>query len=179
MYFLIQVKFLADLALGNVDACVFTICVLVFLALLIILGGIVLLWNIHWHKDSAQTVIIKDAKNITDQHFLGYFYIFILFALNFDLAKVSMFAIFIFVTIFVGIVYVHNKLFYINPFLNILGFNFYEIKFTEENNSADSENSNQERSAKIFYRGKLTASCNPCKVKLKNEHFSFIEKPEK
>ena len=29
----------------------------------------------------------------------------------------------------IGIVYVKNKLFYINPFLNILGFNFYDITF--------------------------------------------------
>ena len=169
MYFLIQVKFLVDLFLGNVEANAFTICVLVFLLLLIILGVIGLLWNIIWCRDESVDVVIKTSKNITDQHFLGYLSIFILFALSFDLTKVSMFCIFLFILIFVGIVYVNNKLFYINPFLNILGFNFYEITYQCD---GDTEN----KTAKIFYRGELKAVNKHCRIKLKNDHFSFIDK---
>ena len=169
MYFLIQIKFLADLAFDNVEANAFVICVLCLLGLLIILGIVGLVWNIRWNQDKSERIIIKSAINITDQHFLGYLSIFILFALGFDLSKVSMSAIFMFITIFVGKVYLHNKLFYINPFLNILGFNFFEIRYVKEGES-------QERVAKIFYRGQLTASDEVHSVKLKNEHFSFIDK---
>jgi len=190
MYFLIQVKFLADLAFGNVEANAFTICVLCFLALLIVLGILGLFWSIKWHKGKSESIIIKRAHNITDQHFLGYFSIFILFALSFDLSKVSMFAAFLFITFFVGIVYVRNKLFYINPFLNILGFSFYEVTYiTHAGDGIDSnqcwaggeynpvkQNDTEQKVVKIFYRGKLEVSDKPYKVKLKNAHFSFVEK---
>ncbi|MCL2540249.1 MAG: hypothetical protein FWE53_02300 [Firmicutes bacterium] len=168
MYFLIQVKFAVDMIFGNVEPSVLNFCVLAFLALLIACGVVGLLWNIVWNKDKADEIKITDSKNITDQHFLGYFSIFILFALSFDLTKVSMFSVFVFIIIFVGIVYVKNKLFYINPFLNILGFNFYEITYTK---------SGQEKqdTAKLFYRGKLEVN-QTVSVKLKNDHFSFVEK---
>ena len=169
MYFLIQIKFLVDLIFDKVEANTFTFCVLAFLFLLIVLGIIGLLWNIRWNKDEAETVTISDSKNITDQHFLGYLSIFILFALNFDLTKVSMFCIFLFILTFVGIVYVNNKLFFINPFLNILGFNFYEITYSKEQDS-------KTKTAKMFYRGKLEVTNKPRRLKLKNEHFCFIEK---
>ena len=172
MYFLIQLKFLVDLILCNVEANAFTICVLVFLLLLIILGIIGLLWNIRWNKDEAENVTIKECQNITDQHFLGYLSIFILFALSFDLTKVSMFCIFLFIMIFVGIVYINNKLFYINPFLNILGFNFYEITYIKDKDT-------RKRTAKMFYRGKLEATHAQRRVKLKNDHFSFVDRKDK
>ena len=181
MYFLIQVKFLVDLISGIVTANAFTVCVLIFLLALIILGVVGLLWNIRWNNDRAETVIIKTCKNITDQHFLGYLSIFILFALSFDLTKPSMFCIFLFILIFVGIVYVNNKLFYINPFLNILGFNFYEITYDkqgepETDNESDKESENEPKTAKLFYRGDLQTSPHPARVKLKNDHFSFVDR---
>jgi|GEM_PF-1599143 len=211
MYFLIMVKFIVDLIFDNVNACGFTIAVLCILALLIILGIFGLFWNIKWNDDQTQTIIIKTSKNITDQYFLGYFAIFILFALTFDLALVSMFVIFVFITIFVGIVYIKNKLFYINPFLNILGFNFYEITYTMQDHSLNESNASllhntssldneqkhlsvrlsrdpstknlaiiprlqKTRTAKLFYRGDLKPSQIPYQIKLKNDHFSFIDK---
>jgi len=172
MYFLIQLKFFADLIFGNVEANTFTICVSVFLLLLIILGIVGLLWNIKWNKDEAENVTIKESQNITDKHFLGYLSIFILFALTFDLTKVSMFCIFLFIIIFVGIVYVNNKLFYINPFLNILGFNFYEITYIKDNDT-------HKKTAKMFYRGKLEATNKRRRLKLKNDHFSFVDRKDK
>ena len=176
MYFLIQVKFLADLIFGNVEACAFTITVLCILALLIVLGIIGLLWNIRWARDSSDIIIINEAQNITDKSFLGYFAIFILFALTFNLELVSMFAVFTFITIFVGIVYINNKLFYINPFLNILGFNFYHVTYTLHPSINQPSPLHKKTTIKLFYRGKLTASQTPYHVKLKNEHFSFIDK---
>ena len=169
MYVLIQVKFIVDLALGDVDSSVFTYCVLVFLLILVVLGIIGLLWNIKWNKDESENVTLESSTNITDQHFLGYLSIFILFALSFDLTKISMFCIFLAILIFVGIVYVNNKLFYINPFLNILGFNFYEITYIKDDDT-------QSKTAKMFYRGDLQTADKRQRIKLKNDHFSFIER---
>ncbi|MCL2587115.1 MAG: hypothetical protein FWE31_02630 [Firmicutes bacterium] len=168
MYLLIQVRFIADIIFDNVVANAFTITVLCFMGLMIILGLIGLLWNIKWCREKSERVIIKQANNITDQHFLGYFSIFILFALGFDLSRVSMFGLFLCITLFIGIVYIQNKLFFINPFLNILGFNFYEIKYVKVGQT-------ETRTTKIFYRGRLIVTNDPCNIKLKNEHFSFLE----
>ena len=166
-----MVKFVADLLFGNVEggANPFTITVLSILGVMIILGFVGLLWNIKWCREKSICVTIRSVNNVTEQHFLSHFAIFVLFALSFDLSRVAMFSSFMFITLFIGIVYVNNKLFYINPFLNILGYNFYEVKFVREGES-------EERSAKIFYRGNLKVTDELCYVKVRNIHFSFVER---
>ena len=66
----------------------------------------------------------------------------------------------------VGIVYVKNKLFYINPFLNILGFNFYDITYIEEHSTT-------KQTTKIFFKGDLTLN-EFYFVKIKDENFNFL-----
>lgn len=90
---------------------------------------------------------IIQKKSITQQHFLGYFSLFVLFALTFELEKISMFVIFLLIIILIGIVYIKNDLFYINPFLNILGYNFYDIKYKDKNGNIKFD--------KFFFKGKL------------------------
>ena len=107
-------------------------------------------------------------NNITDRHFLGYFSLFVLFAITFDLSKVSMVVVFVLILCMIGVVYVKNKLFYINPFLNILGFNFYKISYKVENDE-------QVLQTHIFYRGNLKEN-KFYWVKIKDENFSFVDK---
>ena len=66
----------------------------------------------------------------------------------------------------IGIVYVKNKLFYINPFLNILGFNFYDITFKIKGKSIEQKN-------RFFFKGELQINKEYC-VKIKDENFCFI-----
>ena len=66
-------------------------------------------------------------KNLTCQNFLPYFPLFVLFALAFDLEFISMSVVYLLILAMVGIVYVRNDLFHVNPFLNIIGFSNYEI----------------------------------------------------
>ena len=68
----------------------------------------------------------------------------------------------------IGVVYVKNKLFYINPFLNILGFDFYEVKYKEKGQT-------EEKYRRIFYKGELVEGKEYC-VKIKDDNFSFIDK---
>ena len=167
MYFLIQVKVVADLLFGNIKSNLFTYVVLIIFAALIVLGILGLVWNILWNRDKSENIVIRECNNITDQHFLGYFSIFVLFSLGFDLTRMSMFVVFIFILTFVGIVYINNKLFYINPFLNILGFNFYEVTY---------ESATKTKTVKLFYRGKLEVSPEPRCVIVKNEYFGFVDR---
>lgn len=101
------------------------------------------------NKNSAEVMEIKviQKKSITQQHFLGYFSLFVLFALTFELEKISMFVIFLLIIILIGIVYIKNDLFYINPFLNILGYNFYDVKYKDKNGKIKID--------KFYFKGKL------------------------
>jgi len=171
MYFLIITKFVFGIISKDIEFGILSICTFILYISLIILGILGLIWNIFWNKDRSQKVVITSKQNITDQHFLGYFSLFVLFALTFELTKLSMFIVSILIITFIGIVYVNNQMYYINPFLNILGFNFYEINYIDENK--------KEHSAKMFYRGLLQLNNKPVYIKLKNAHFSFVDKNRK
>ena len=166
MYFLILVNIFLDIINHNLTFNVLNTTMIVTLSILIILRVSGVVWAIKFNNYKNIKIKVLEKKNTTDQHFLGYFSLFVLFALSFELEKVSEACVFAIILILVGIVYINNKLFYINPFLNILGFNFYDIKYTVEN-------SNEIKTARIFYNGNLLINKN-YKINLKNENFSFL-----
>ena len=106
--------------------------------------------------------------SITEQYFLGYFSLFVLFALSFELEKVSMFVVFILIIVLIGIVYIRNDLFYINPFLNILGYNFYELTYRTQESA-------ETQTAKFICKGKIKMNGDIKCAKLSHENFSLIE----
>lgn len=77
--------------------------------------------------NTKKTIFIIKKKNKTDEHFLGYFSLFVLFAVSFEIEMYSMAIIFFVVLFLIGIVYIKNDMYYINPLLNIFGYSFYEI----------------------------------------------------
>ena len=76
--------------------------------------------------------------------------------------------IFIAILVLIGIVYIRNDMFYINPFLNLLGYNFYQVTFTLNNSS-------QTQVAKFLFKGQLKTK-HKYNAKLSHENFSIIEK---
>lgn len=171
MYFLILVKFTFGIIGKSIELDI--ICVLnLTVYTILILGGIVgILWNTVWNKENSQEIYIVSKNNLTDQHFFGYFSIFVLFALAFELTNLSMVIVSFIIIIFVGVVYINNEMFYINPLLNVLGFNFYEIKYKK----TDSE---KELPLKMFYRGKLEIEKDYF-LKKENSNFAFVDKKRK
>lgn len=169
MYLLILLRQIIDLINNNISFNVLNGLSLSLLIILIILGILGLWLNIKRNFVASKKVLILSSKNITDQHFLGYFSLFVLFALQLDISFISDFLLFVVITVFIGIVYIKNSLYYINPLLNILGYSFYDIvcKVDEET-----------MRTKIFYRGKLKDN-NEFWVKIKNENFAFIDKKKK
>ena len=166
MYALIILKQTLEMIMGNIKANFLNFFVICLLIIIIILGLIGLRLEILNAKQKSQKITIIDKKNTTSHNFLGYFSLFVLFALSFDLSKLSMLIVFAMILLMIGIVYVKNKLFYINPFLNILGFNFYDITYTLK----DDKN---EYKTKIFFKGELYLNKTYC-VKIKDENFSFL-----
>lgn len=168
MYILIALRLIIDLINDNLSFNVLNSVNLVTLVLLTVLGIVGLIVNIHHSKDVSKEIIILKKKNITDRHFLGYFSLFVLFALQLELSYVSDYCLFIVITIFIGIVYIKNSLYYINPLLNILGYNFYDIVYLEVGSQKEAE-------GKIFYKGNLSVNKSYL-VKFKNDNFAFVDR---
>lgn len=168
MYILIALRLIIDIFNHNLSFNVLNTINLITLVLLIILGVCGLIFNVYHNKDIEREVIITQKQNITDRHFLGYFSLFVLFALQLELSYVSDYFLFILISVFIGIVYIKNSLYYINPLLNILGYNFYDIVYIEKGNGKQAE-------CKIFYRGELKVN-QTYLVKFKNDNFAFIDK---
>lgn len=167
MYFLILVKHVIELIAKRIEFNLLAVVVIIFIFLAVGLGVLGLCLELVNKHDSSREVILISKQNITDQHFLGYFSLFVLFAVEFDLSKLSMFILFVVILTMIGIVYVKNKLFFINPFLNIVGYNFYNITYKivgEENNE----------STKIFFKGNLINN-KKYTIKIKDENFSFLD----
>lgn len=167
MYILIIIKQAIEMIVGNIKANWLNFLVIGLLVAIILLGLLGLKLEIFNRNQKATTITVISKTNTTDEHFLGYFSLFVLFAISFDLSKISMLVIFIAILIMIGIVYVKNKLFYINPFLNILGFNFYDITYRVAGEI-------KEKTTKIFFKGDLILNKEYC-VKIKDENFSFLD----
>lgn len=168
MYMLLLIRIVIDIINDNLSFNVLNILNIITLIILISLGIIGLLINIKHSKQSSKKIIILSKENITDRHFLGYFSLLVLFALQLELSLVSDYILYVLILILIGIVYIKNSLYYINPLLNILGYSFYDIVYTEEGKE-------DKLRAKIFYKGELVEN-KIYWVKIKNENFAFIDK---
>ena len=166
LYSLIIIKELIDIINHNLSFNVLNTLTLILLTILIILGSFGVIKESKCGNYKIEKINITKKTSITEQHFLGYFSLFVLFALTFELEKISMFVIFLLIIILIGIVYIKNNLFYINPLLNILGYNFYDIEYTDEQGKTQKDT--------FFFKGSLCLGEFMCKIGDKN--FNYIYK---
>lgn len=127
LYVLLLTKISIQIANGNLHINVLNTIMLSLLCLLIGLGSLGIFFAFSGAKITKIDII--SCKNITDKHFLGYFSLFVLFALTFEIEYIAMAVIFVLILVMVGVVYIKNNLFYINPLLNIVGFSFYQVEY--------------------------------------------------
>lgn len=167
MYLLLLIKILVEILNHNLTFNILNTTMTVLLSLLIIGGCAGLYLCTNSPKNKNQTVTIKSFENITDQHFLGYFSLFVLFSLTFEIERISMAIVFVLILILIGIVYINSDLFYINPFLNILGFTFYNITYID--------NHGDEHSTKIFYKGQLAPNLRMTLSVSGHKNFCFLK----
>lgn len=172
MYWLIFIKLVVEIANNNLSFNILNSINFATLLILIALGIWGLVWNVFLNNEKSQEIVIISRNNITDQHFLGYFSLFVFFAIPIDLSYMSGYFIYVIILILIGIVYINNGLYYINPLLNILGYNFYDITYREKGKE-------ETKHAKMFYKGDLKISEKPCFAKIKNANFTFIDKKHK
>ncbi len=169
LYFLIIVKILINIIFGDLHFNILNSITLIILLIAIIVGIAGTFGVINEKKEGNTNIIIKSKQSQTEKYFLGYFSLFVLFALTFELEKVSMFVVFILISIMIGIVYIKNDLLYINPFLNLIGYNFYELTFIENGTG-------KEVTKKFLCKGEVKVDGKLVKAKLSDDNFSLILK---
>ena len=165
MYFLLWVKLILDIVNHNLTFNVLNTTFFIALIFIILLGSVGTYCQIYRSNITPVKVKIVKSNNITDQHFLGYFSLFVLSAVTFDLSKVNMAIVFVLIIIMIGVVYIKNKLFYINPFLNIMGYNFYNISYLLDGKVVEDY---------VFCKGNITTD-NDYYI-IFNKNFSFVDK---
>ena len=147
MYILFLINLIIEIINDNLSFNITNTVVMVSLIMLLITGVLGLMVIIKAKPSESMQVKVISKKNLTDQHFLNYFSLFVLLALTFDLSKICYIFVLIAILIFIGVVYVKNNIFYINPLLNILGYSFYDIGYVDENG--------KEGESRIFFKGEL------------------------
>lgn len=127
LYFLIIVKELIEILNGNLSFNI-TNTIMLLINMALILWGV---FTVIFALKSCifQEVEVLDCKNITCENFLPFFPLFVLFAIAFELEYISMAVVYLLILVMIGIVYIKNDLFYINPFLNIIGYSTYLVTF--------------------------------------------------
>lgn len=148
LFLLIIIKELIEILNENWSFNFLNTSILITLSLFVVYGLIsVKNFFKELKNTSSHLVTIISKMNTTDQHFLGYFSLFVLFAVSFEIEMYSMALIFFTVLTFIGIVYIRNDMYYINPLLNILGYSFYNVEYETEQGELMKKH--------IFHKGKL------------------------
>ena len=133
------------------------------LSLLTLLAAIVYVFKSS--KKTTEEVEILSAKNVTGNFFLEYFSLFGLLALSFDISNPYMLIVLGLIIIMIGVVYISNNLYYINPLFNLLGYKFMNIKYKNLEG-------NIEREANIFTRKQLEKEIGSV-IEVENSEFNF------
>ena len=127
--FLIVTKEFIEIANGNLS---FNVTNSVMISLNLLFIGLGSAGTIIAIKKPCEHIEITKMKNITRDDFLPYFPIFVLFAIAFELQFISMAIVYLLILMMLGIVYIKNEMYYINPFLNIVGFCTYEVTYKKD-----------------------------------------------
>lgn len=96
---------------------------------------IALIWGALWgllkrnRKTGVYTIILKSVKNRSAEYYLGYYSLFILALIEFSLTNPIDLVVLLLLLIVLGIVYIKNDLFFMNPTINIFQSYIYEVEY--------------------------------------------------
>lgn len=106
----------------------YLIAVVVFIVLIAISTGVLLYRN---RKVSVYTIKLESVKNKTAEYYLAYYSLFILALMGFSLVSPVDLVILGLLIVILGIVYIKNDLFFINPTINIFKSYIYEVEYKQ------------------------------------------------
>ena len=135
MFFIMWIKafieVLSEIIEKNLCLCVvFTNWYLIIELLIIIVITIVFGILIRNNKRTAvQTVKIQFVKNRSAEYFLSYYSVFILSLISFSFLDLPDIIVLLLIIFILGIVYIKNDLFFMNPTINIFNSYIYEANY--------------------------------------------------
>ena len=116
----------------SVFANVFLIVEIVF----IVIVTVALVCLMHGNKNSAVKMVkIKNVKNQVAEYYLAYYSLFVLALIGFSLVNIADIISLCLLMAVLGIVYIRNGMFYMNPTVNILKSFIYEIEYEKNDKS--------------------------------------------
>ena len=80
-------------------------------------------------RTSVYTITLKTVKNRSAEYYLAYYSLFILALIEFSLTDPIDLTVLLLLLIVLGIVYIKNNLFFINPTVNIFQSYIYEVEY--------------------------------------------------
>ncbi|MDR1230842.1 MAG: hypothetical protein LBK61_05520 [Spirochaetaceae bacterium] len=80
---------------------------------------------------STKLIKVHKTKNQVAEYYLGYYSLFVLTLIGFSLVNITDIVELCFLMIILGIVYIKNGLYYMNPTVNILRSFIYEVEYLE------------------------------------------------
>lgn len=84
-------------------------------------------------KTGAYTIKIISVKNRSAEYYLSYYSLFILALIEFSLTNLIDIIVLVMLLLVLGVVYIKNELFFMNPTINIFQSYIYEIEYENEN----------------------------------------------
>lgn len=105
------------------------------IAELTLISGIAL--TLFWlmknnRKVATKKIKIDVVKNRTAEYYLAYYSLFILSLIGFSLVDIVDIIVLVLLLTILGIVYIKNELYFINPTINIFRSFIYEVEYTSE-----------------------------------------------
>jgi len=119
-------------------------------------------------KLSCDAAIVKTAKNRTAEYYLGYFSLFVLALLCFTLTSLVDLIVLTLILIVLGIVYIKNNLYFINPTVNLFKGFIYEIEY---------DDGRVTRTRIVVSKNKIEIN-KPLLVEISEYDFAFARKKE-
>ena len=87
------------------------------------------------NRTGVYTIVLKTVKNRSAEYYLAYYSLFILALIEFSLTDpIDLITLLLLLTV-LGIVYIKNNLFFINPTINIFQSYIYEIEYENDQTS--------------------------------------------
>lgn len=82
-------------------------------------------------KTGVYTIVLKTVRNRSAEYYLAYYSLFILALIEFSLTDPIDLVVLVLLLIVLGIVYIKNDLFFMNPTINIFQSYIYEVEYED------------------------------------------------
>lgn len=99
------------------------------LILIIVVGALVFILMQRNSRVGVYTIIVKSVKNRSAEYYLAYYSLFILALIEFSLTDPIDLVVLVMLMVVLGIVYIKNDLYFMNPTINIFRSFIYEVEY--------------------------------------------------